>query len=282
MLCCKVPKSSAIEAADALLWDFLCRCFAAVSVSMQTYDRLVVYSPRQSADAQVSQPSTAHASSSSERHLSSSRERSPHERSQQPACCSRETTEQGARHVQSRPASEDAQQSSSIARQDQAAKGRDIPGALGDREFHTSSYRKRRRFSSRQPSAEPSDQTRSGNGHHRPSEQSREAADGPNSLAEHSQHPVSMSVAVRCSVSESSRPASSTGEKEPRHKDRRKHQSCDALEDRLQHRSPQGEHRKTGPQSHGGAERSSLANSEMLAELRERALAAVRAHREHG
>ncbi|CAL5223157.1 g5626 [Coccomyxa viridis] len=49
----------------AHFWHEL-RCFAAVSVSMQTYDRLVVYSPRQLADAHISQPSTAHASSSSE------------------------------------------------------------------------------------------------------------------------------------------------------------------------------------------------------------------------
>ena len=64
------------------------------------------------------------------------------------------------------------------------------------------------------------------------------------------------------------------------YRDKRQHQSNDAFKQRLQHRLPHDEHRKIGPESHVEAQRGS-SDSQMLAELRMRALAAVRAHREH-
>ncbi len=255
----------------------ICRSFAAVSVSMQTYDRLVVYSPRQSADAHVSQPSTAHASSSSERHLSSSQERCACERSQQPARSSREPSEHGARHVQSRPASVEAQPDSSTARQGHSAKGRDDVGASEDREPHTSSYRKRRRFSSRQPSAEPDDRGSLCNGHHQPSERSHEAIHEAQCLSERSQ-----GVSDRCNESGSSRPSSaalridSPGAEAGDSTRALMHWSRGCSIKRLE-----SVYRKAGSESHGEAKRLTSPNSQMLAELREKALAALRAHREH-
>ena len=190
---------------------------------MQTYDRLVVYSPRPAADARDSQHSRAHASSSSERHLSSSQERSPHERKHQPFCSSREP---GTMHAQSRSAGERAQPESSTARHNQPAdghvksdaiiRGEHLHGrsqrGLGGTEPDLAPNRKRRRFFSVQPPAEPGDQSRSCNGYDRPSERSREGVDGAQCSSEVSQQPARSSVAVRCNGHESRMPPSGRNE----------------------------------------------------------------------
>lgn len=288
------------EAAGGSLLSFLCRCFAAVSVSMQTYDRLIVYSPRLSADAQNSQPSRTHASPSSERHLSSSRERSPNARHQQPGRSSSSTdvTEQGRRHVHSRLASEGAQPDSCAARQAKSAQGRAVSDvSTGTAQSHGrvgratktvdpyhASDRKRRRLFSGQPPVELNAKSRPCSGQERSLERAHEAVDGVRCSSERPQHPAGSTTALRSHCGGSSGPSLSSIEAgQARHRDEGQHPSNSA--------SMQGTQRdllpdqavlgipKTGRNADANVSNSSGSN--MLVELRTRALAAVRAHREH-
>ena len=257
-----------------------------------------MYSPRQSADAQGNQSSGTHASSSSECHLSSLRERSPNASRQQPggSSSSREVTEQGRRHVHSRVAGEGAQPDSSIARQAESAQGRaqsEVTTGTGQsygrvgraseaRDPHHASDRKRRRLFTGEPPAELRKESRPCIGQQRSFERAQEAVNGVRCSPEQSQHPAGSTTAVRYNRGGSSGPSSSSFEDgQARHRDEGRLPSNRASKQGMQREMIQGTVRTTKIESNAGANASTSSGSNMLTELRTRALAAVRAHREH-
>ena len=251
-----------------------CRCFAAVSVSMQTYDRLVSYRPRAPCDSPADlagQQSSAGASSASHRPRSSSGDRSTYEGAAQRADRSIGAAQQSSsrsrldRSPVRLPASSARRQQSPQVTVASGAGGKGSHGKAAEssqeREAHKAPGNKRRR----QPSSQPpphehrnnSRNSRDSGAQPRPSKHSAGGEDG------HS------------SGSDGPRAHSPVYMKGSRHEG-------DSRDGRnvLAGRSIQSRPHK--PDTHGNTGgHAQLAGEDVLAELRARALAAVRAHREH-
>lgn len=248
---------------------------------MQTYDRLAVYSPAQPGDVSASRPSSARASSSSERYLST-------HRSEEATRRSRESTQATAGHAQSVSASEAAH-----ARQERSAEGKDRSDSRGKRSYteraRTSQERKlhrafdskrRRRFTS-QPTAEPDDQSGSCPGHTEPFQKSKEAGNGVQCSSEPSQLYARHSREGGLDGDRSSKPSSSISvEGEPNRRHARQHQSSNKRKQSSHSVLHPGSRDSQGSHAEAMMNSSGPAVKDVLAELRMRALAATKAHRE--
>ena len=244
---------------------------------MQTYDRLAVYSPAQPGDVSASRPSSARTSSSPERYLSTYRS----EEAARPR--SRESTQATAGHAQSMSASEAAD-----ARQERSANGKDRSDSRGkrsyteraetsqERKLHRASDSKRRRRFTSQPPAEPDDQSGSCPVQTQPFEKSKEACIGVQCSSEPSQLYERRSREGGLDGHRSSKPSLSIsveGERKRRHRHERRHRSSHSVLYQGS-RDSQGSHAKVMTDRLGSA------GKDVLAELRNRALAAMKAHRE--
>ena len=253
-----------------------CRCFAAVSVSMQTYDRLVSYRPRAPRDSLADlagQQSSAGASSASLRPRSSSGDRNTYKGAAQRASRSIEAAQQSSSRSRlersaSRPPTSSAwqQQSPQVnvasGAGDESSHSRAAESSQ-EREAHRAPDRKRRaQFSNQRPPHE----------HRNNSRHSRDSGAQPRP----SKHSAGRNVRDgHCSGSDGRLAHSPVHMKGSRHEGySRDGRNVSAG------RSIQSRPHK--PDTHGNrGGHAHLAGEDVLAELRARALAAVRAHREH-
>ena len=253
-----------------------CRCFAAVSVSMQTYDRLVSYrprAPRHSPANLAGQQSSARASSASHRPRSRSGDRSTYEGAAQradrsigaaPQSSSRSTSDRSPVRL---PASSARRQQSpqvnvASGAGDKRSHGRAAESSQEGEARRAPDSKRRRRLSSQPPPHE----------HRNNSRNSQDSGAQPRPP----KHSAGRDVEDRHSSGSDGTRAHSPV---PMNGSRYEGNSRDGR-NVLAGRSIQSRPHK--PDTHGNTgAHAQLAGEDVLAELRARALAAVRAHREH-
>lgn len=256
-----------------------CRCFAAVSVSMQTYDRLVSYrprAPRNSPADLAGQQSSAGASSASHRPRSSSGDRNTYEGAAQTAdrsigaaqqSSSRSTSDRSpvrlpagsARHQQS------PEVNVASGAGDKRSHGRAAESSQELQAHRAPDSKRRRQVSNHPPPHEHRDYSRN----------SRDSGAQPRP----SKHSAGChAVGGHSSGSDGTRAHSPVPMKGSRH-ERNSRDGRNVLAGRSIQSWPDT-HDNTGGHAQL-APLQALVGEDVLAELRARALAAVRAHREH-